>query len=49
MLHGLNKSYMSCMTRFISVEQEIEMLMKAKDNLETQLGNFNRRLEKLSA
>jgi len=35
--------------RFISVEEEIEMLNEAKKDLETQLGNINNRLEKLKA
>ncbi|MFQ6053372.1 MAG: DUF5320 domain-containing protein [Candidatus Bathyarchaeia archaeon] len=35
--------------RFYSVEEEIEMLEKAKEALETQLKNVNARLEKLKA
>ena len=34
---------------FMSVEEEIEMLEKAKEYLETQLKNVNERLEKLKA
>ena len=34
---------------FMSVEEEIEMLEKAKEHLETQLKNVNERLEKLKA
>ena len=34
---------------FMSVEEEIEMLDKAKEHLETQLKNVNERLEKLKA
>jgi len=33
----------------MSVEEEIEMLAKAKEHLETQLKNVNERLEKLKA
>jgi len=34
---------------FMSVEEEIEMLEKAKEHLETQLKNVTERLEKLKA
>ncbi len=34
---------------FMSVEEEIEMLEKAKEHLEAQLSNINDRLEKLKA
>ena len=34
---------------FMSVEEEVEMLEKAKEHLETQLKNVNERLEKLKA
>ncbi|NIN53687.1 MAG: hypothetical protein GTO23_11150 [Nitrososphaeria archaeon] len=34
---------------FMSVEEEIEMLEKAKEHLEAQLKNINERLEKLKA
>jgi len=34
---------------FMSVEEEIEMLEKAKEHLETPLKNVNERLEKLKA
>jgi len=34
---------------FMSVEEEIEMLEKAKEHLEVQLKNVNERLEKLKA
>jgi chaperonin cofactor prefoldin len=33
----------------MSVEEEIEMLEKAKEHLETQFKNVNERLEKLKA
>jgi chaperonin cofactor prefoldin len=33
----------------MSVEEEVEMLEKAKEHLETQLKNVNERLEKLKA
>ncbi len=38
-----------CRRIFMSVEEEIEMLEKAKEHLETQLKNVNERLEKLKA
>ena len=34
---------------FMSVEEEIQMLEKAKEHLEIQLKNVNERLEKLKA
>jgi len=34
---------------FMSVEEEIEMLEKAKEHIEAQLKNVNERLEKLKA
>ena len=34
---------------FMSVEEEVEMLEKAKEHLEAQLKNVNERLEKLKA
>lgn len=34
---------------FMSVEEEVEMLEKAKEHLETQLKNVDERLEKLKA
>jgi chaperonin cofactor prefoldin len=34
---------------FMSVEEEIEMLEKAKEHLEAQLKNIDERLEKLKA
>ena len=34
---------------FMSVEEDVEMLEKAKEHLETQLKNVNERLEKLKA
>ena len=36
-----------CHPGFMSVEDEVAMLEKAKEHLETQLGNINERLEKL--
>jgi hypothetical protein len=36
-----------CHPGFMSVEDEVTMLEKAKEHLETQLGNINERLEKL--
>ena len=33
--------------RFMTVEEEIEMLEKAKEGIEAQLKNINDRLEKL--
>jgi hypothetical protein len=36
-----------CHTGFMSVEDEVAMLEKAKEYLEAQLGNINERLEKL--
>ena len=34
---------------FMSVDEEIQMLEKAKEHLEAQLKNVNERLEKLKA
>ena len=34
---------------FMSVEEEVQMLEKAKEHLEAQLKNVNERLEKLKA
>ena len=34
---------------FMSVEEEVEMLEKAKKHLEAQIKNVNERLEKLKA
>ena len=34
---------------FMSVEEEVQMLEKAKEHLESQLKNVNERLEKLKA
>lgn len=34
---------------FMSVDEEVEMLEKAKEHLEAQLKNINERLEKLKA
>jgi len=34
---------------FMSVEEEVQMLEKAKEHLEAQMANINARLEKLKA
>ena len=49
MLCGTTKGHLGIGIRFMTVEEEIEMLEKAKEHLEAQLKNIDARLEKLKA
>lgn len=49
-MHGhrrFHKGFCGHRRGFMTVDEEVEMLEKAKEHLETQLGNINERLEKL--
>jgi hypothetical protein len=46
---GFHHMHWRTPTVFMSVEEEVQMLEKAKEALETQLNNINSRLEKLKA
>lgn len=49
MLCGTTKGYLGYGVRFMTVEEEIEMLEGAKEHLETQIKNIETRLKKLKA
>jgi hypothetical protein len=48
-LCGTYRGFFGYGVKFLSVEEEIEMLEEAKTTLEKQLGNVKNRLEKLRA
>lgn len=48
-MYGTHKGFFGYGVKFLSIEEEIEMLEAAKTTLEKQLGNVKSRLEKLRA
>ncbi len=49
LLCGTAKGHLGIGVRFMTVEEEIEMLEGAKEHLETQIKNIETRLQKLKA